>query len=194
MPPTKTWSPGSVVHRRRVCAQLRGRAHTAAPRSCSVRRVDELVTDPPAGELVRAHRDRLRLSQAQLAARVGTTQAANSRVERGRGSLRLGFLSAILRAMDLQLTIGTAPLWEKVDAEIAAASGRSVDEIFEEAKLDLYFGGFDLLRIEESLGEIEHCYCGLTAAALLGAPVRVQDCELMFPDDAATLDQFDLWL
>src|SRR5436305_12184225 len=83
MPPTKAWSLGSVVHRCRACPQFRGRACTVATRGCTVGRVDELVTDPPAGELVRAHRDRLRLSQAQLAARVGTTQAAISRVERG---------------------------------------------------------------------------------------------------------------
>jgi transcriptional regulator with XRE-family HTH domain len=155
---------------------------------------DEPVTDPPAGQLVRAHRERLNMSQEQLAAAVGTTPSEISRLERGRRVPRLDFLSKVVRSMELQLTLGVAPLWDKVDAEIEAASQRSIDEIFAEAKSNRYFDGFDLLLVEDSLEGIEHWYCGLTAAALLGAPVRVQDCELMIPNEPDALDRFDLWL
>jgi hypothetical protein len=34
----------------------------------------------------------------------------------------------------------------------------------------------------------------LTAAALLGAPVPIAQCEVLILDDAETLDAFDLWV
>ncbi|MDE3070166.1 MAG: helix-turn-helix transcriptional regulator [Acidobacteriota bacterium] len=43
-----------------------------------------VVREPtPVGEVIRAHRERLHLSQRSLARRAGTTQAAVSRIERG---------------------------------------------------------------------------------------------------------------
>lgn len=58
----------------------------------------------PAG-LVRRARRRAGLSQAELADRIGTTQSAISRWERGHEEPRLTRLAAILRACDLRATI-----------------------------------------------------------------------------------------
>jgi transcriptional regulator with XRE-family HTH domain len=51
------------------------------------------------GELVRSTRERLGLSQRQLAVRAGTTQAVVSRVERGRVSPTFATLRGLLIAM-----------------------------------------------------------------------------------------------
>ena len=59
--------------------------------------------DPAA--LVRESRQRANISQAVLATRVGTTQSAVSRWERGHEEPRLARLAAILRACDLRATI-----------------------------------------------------------------------------------------
>ena len=59
--------------------------------------------DPAA--LVRHSRRRANISQAVLAQRVGTTQSAVSRWERGHEEPRLARLAAILRACDLRATI-----------------------------------------------------------------------------------------
>src|SRR5262245_19552529 len=55
-----------------------------------------------AGQLTREARQRAALSQAQLAQRVGTTQSAISRWERGHDEPRLSRLAEVLRACGLQ--------------------------------------------------------------------------------------------
>src|SRR5947209_8476664 len=56
--------------------------------------------------LVREARKRAGLTQAELAARVGTTQSAIARLERGRTTPTLERISDLVRACGLDLTVG----------------------------------------------------------------------------------------
>jgi hypothetical protein len=103
-------------------------------------------------------------------------------------------LGRLLAALGLQLVLRAEPLWEKIDADIAGAQGRSVDEVFAEAADNFLCDGFKLPEIEETLGDIPRRYCGLTAAVLLGAPLPLRDCELMLCRDEPTLAAFHGWL
>jgi transcriptional regulator with XRE-family HTH domain len=58
------------------------------------------------GALISRVRARAGLTQAELAARIATTQSAVSRWERGHDEPRLSTLAAILRACGRTLTIG----------------------------------------------------------------------------------------
>ena len=62
--------------------------------------------------LVREARRRAGLTQEQLAARVGTTQSAIARLESGRTSPSLAYLTRLLEACGLDLRIELAPLDE----------------------------------------------------------------------------------
>jgi transcriptional regulator with XRE-family HTH domain len=59
-------------------------------------------------QLVRTARDAAGLSQAELAARVGTTQPVVSRWERGHDEPRVSTLARIARACDLRLDVRLA--------------------------------------------------------------------------------------
>jgi transcriptional regulator with XRE-family HTH domain len=150
--------------------------------------------DPQPGDVVRQERHRAEWSQRTLADRSGVSEASVCRIERGDRQPSLPLLGALLGALGRQLRLTTEPLWQDIDASIDSRETQSVSEIFEERKDMLPVGGFDLLRIEQSLAEIDHCYCGLTAAALLGAPVPVTDCEILIHDGDATIDALDRWL
>jgi transcriptional regulator with XRE-family HTH domain len=63
------------------------------------------LADLDSAALVREARQRANISQAVLAKRVGTTQSAVSRWERGHEEPRLARLAAILRACDLRAMI-----------------------------------------------------------------------------------------
>src|SRR5439155_9279562 len=58
--------------------------------------------------LVREARKRAGLTQAELAARVGTTQSAIARLERGKTTPTLQRISDLVRACGFDLTIGMA--------------------------------------------------------------------------------------
>lgn len=76
------------------------------------------------GELVRSTRERLRLSQRQLALRAGTTQAAVSRIERGIVSPTFATLRALMLAMgeEPELTARRLPTgWDPVYFAITLA-------------------------------------------------------------------------
>lgn len=60
------------------------------------------------GHLVRTARNAAGISQAELAARIGTTQPVVSRWEGGHEEPRLSTLARIARACDLRLEIGLA--------------------------------------------------------------------------------------
>ncbi|MDX6286445.1 MAG: hypothetical protein QOG53_1930 [Frankiales bacterium] len=150
--------------------------------------------DPSPADLVRTLRERSGLSQQELADRAGVSQSVISRLERGKVLPGLDFLGRVLESLELQLILGTAPLWQTIDEQLEAAAGRSVEDVFEDAELLLFDGGFSLLAADDSLAEIPHRFCGLTAAALLGAPVPIAQCEVVIPNDAKTMDSFDLWI
>jgi len=62
-----------------------------------------------AGELIRARRIELCLSQAQLAERAGTGQALVSRVESGRTIPTLSVLQRLASALDCDLVLHLTP-------------------------------------------------------------------------------------
>lgn len=63
-----------------------------------------------AGHLIREARRRAGLSQAELAVRVGTTQSAIARLERGRTSPSLERTRELIRACGLDLRFELAPI------------------------------------------------------------------------------------
>lgn len=62
-----------------------------------------------AAALIRRARNRAGITQAELARRLGTTQSAVSRWERGHDEPRLSTLAAVLGACDLRLVLGAEP-------------------------------------------------------------------------------------
>jgi HTH-type transcriptional regulator/antitoxin HipB len=59
---------------------------------------------------VRGAREKLGISQAELAARIGSTQPAVARLEAGGVSPSLDTLSRIAAALDLELVVDLRPL------------------------------------------------------------------------------------
>ena len=70
-------------------------------------------------DLVREARLRSRLTQAELAARVGTTQSAIARLESGRTAPSFESVVTLIRACDLDLEVA---LVEHDDADLARAA------------------------------------------------------------------------
>src|SRR5215831_3460524 len=68
------------------------------------------MANPDPGALIRERRERLGLSQRELALRAATTQAAVSRIERGVVSPTFDTLRNLLLAMGEQPTIGARRL------------------------------------------------------------------------------------
>lgn len=62
-------------------------------------------TDPAPSVLVRTAREHAGITQSHLARRVGTTQSAVSRWERGHDEPRISTLEAVLRACGLRLVL-----------------------------------------------------------------------------------------
>lgn len=62
------------------------------------------------GRLIREARRRAGVSQTELARRVGTTQSAIARLERGKTEPSLKRIKEILRALGLDLRVGIVPL------------------------------------------------------------------------------------
>lgn len=75
------------------------------------------------GELVREARRRAELTQAELARRVGTTQSAIARLERGRTEPSLERVGQLLRACGLDLNVQLLPVddsnWSLAQANLA---------------------------------------------------------------------------
>ncbi len=86
------------------------------------------------GALVRASRLRHGLSQASLARRAGTSQAAVSRIERGLEAPTHARLAQLLLALGERPVLGSEPLAPRPDpAELAAALRLSPTERLREA-------------------------------------------------------------
>jgi UDP-N-acetylglucosamine 1-carboxyvinyltransferase len=69
---------------------------------------------PRCGPLIRETRRRHQLDQAELAERLGTSQAAISRIERDLVSPSIETLSRIMEAMGEKLLVSTVPLSQPV--------------------------------------------------------------------------------
>lgn len=76
------------------------------------------VEGPRPGELLRAARERHRLTQKQLAIRANTTQSAISRIEAGRVSPSFDMLRTLLRLAGEDLVLTTRPYDSGVDATL----------------------------------------------------------------------------
>lgn len=89
-----------------------------------------------AGELLRDARRRHGLTQARLALRAGTTQAAISRIERGESSPSVETLQRLLLAMGERLELASARMETEYDpvhmaAELRLDAARRLDRAFE---------------------------------------------------------------
>lgn len=85
-----------------------------------------------AGDFLRARREAHGLSQARLAIRAGTGQAAISRIERGETSPTAEMLAKLLAALGEDLALGTARADLAVDpAHLAAQRSRTPAERLE---------------------------------------------------------------
>jgi len=73
------------------------------------------VSSNSTGKLLRATRQRHRLSQKRLALRAGTDQAAISRIERGETSPTLETFERLMAAMGERLAIASEPLERDYD-------------------------------------------------------------------------------
>ena len=88
---------------------------------------------PSAGALLSRTRRRRRLTQAELAIRAGTSQAAISRIERGLESPTVDRLNALLQVMGETLTLSAEPMQPWADsADLASEHAMTADERLEQ--------------------------------------------------------------
>lgn len=86
-------------------------------------------TYPDVGALVARVRQQHELTQAQLAVRAGTSQAAISRIERGLESPTVDRLAALLQVMGETLDLATEPMQPWADAaDVARERAMTADE------------------------------------------------------------------
>jgi hypothetical protein len=93
----------------------------------------------------------------------------------------------ILTAMDLRLHVETVPLWADIDEMIDQASRGTLGERITTWPID-----FEALVTR--LDGIPYLLDGLTAAAVQGAPVRVEEFEIAVPRDDEVLDRLTFLL
>lgn len=75
-----------------------------------------------ASSLLRVTRQGAGLTQAQLAARAGTTQSAISRLEAGKGSPSVDSLRHLLGLLGHRLELGTSPVVDGIDRDMIRAN------------------------------------------------------------------------
>lgn len=121
------------------------------------------------GATVRQQRHLRELSQRQLAALAGVSQAAVARIERGERAPTIPVLERMLAAMDVQLAVGVEPLDAHLDARMDDLAARPLAERIDELGLD---------RLLDRLSDLPQVLTGSTAALLQGAPVPVEALEI----------------
>jgi transcriptional regulator with XRE-family HTH domain len=135
------------------------------------------------GALVRKARLSHNLGLVELASLAGISPASISRIERGIGpALTVAMAERILAALELRLDIEVVPLWADVDEAIEAAARMTVAE-------RIQAWPFSFTQFVSRLDGIPYLLDGLTAAAVQGAPVRVEEVEIAVPRDDEVLDQ-----
>lgn len=141
-----------------------------------------------AGAIVRAEREQRGLSQAKLAAQAGVSPASVSGLERGQRAATLDLADRLLGAMGLRLQLAAEPQFADIDAAIASAAGRPPQDIVSE-------WGPDAAAYFALLDGVPFIVEGMAAAALQGAPVRVETLEIAVPaEDDGALDALSLAL
>ncbi len=106
------------------------------------------------GQLIRDARQAAGLTQAELAARLATTQSAVARLESERGNPRIATLARALAACGRELRIEAAPAQSSVDESLVAAQLR--------------------LTPAERIARFEASYTGARALARAGLRARGQ--------------------
>jgi transcriptional regulator with XRE-family HTH domain len=123
------------------------------------------------------------LGVAELARRAGVSPASVSKIERGqRPAVTIAMADRILAAMGLRLHVETVPLWADIDTAIAEAAKQSLAERMAGWPID--FAAF-----VNRLDGIPYLLDGLTSAAVQGAPVIVEEFEIIVPHDDEVLDR-----
>ena len=126
--------------------------------------------------VIRTEREKRGLSQAKLALRAGISPATVCQLEQGRRATTLDLADRVLGAMGLRLHVEAEPRFADIDAVIKRATDRAPAEIMAEWVPDAaaYFA---------FLTDVPFIVEGLAAAALQGAPVRVETLEIAVPAD-----------
>jgi transcriptional regulator with XRE-family HTH domain len=141
-----------------------------------------------AGELIRQARLARELGVAELARQAGVSPATVSKIERGRRpAVTIAMADRILAAMGLRLHVETVPLWADIDTAIAEAGRRSLAERMTAWPID--FAAF-----VNRLDGLPYLLDGLTSAAVQGAPVMVEEFEIVVPRDDEVLDRLTFML
>jgi transcriptional regulator with XRE-family HTH domain len=135
------------------------------------------------GTTLRRQRELHRLTQAQLAARAGVSQATVARVENGGRSPSLAMVDQLLAVLGSQLTVGVEPLDAEVDRRLTELAAQPVAERIADAGLD---------RAVERLTGLPYVFAGATAALLQGAPLPVSAVEIAVSWE--DVDAFTAWL
>jgi transcriptional regulator with XRE-family HTH domain len=136
------------------------------------------------GALIRRARTDRDLGVTELAAQAGVSPATVSQIERNRRpALSIAMADQILSAMELRLDIETVPLWADIDQAIDQASRQPLAERIMTWPVD--FPAYVTL-----LDGIPYLLDGLTAAAVQGVPVMVEEFEIAMPRDDDVLDRF----
>jgi transcriptional regulator with XRE-family HTH domain len=127
------------------------------------------------GTLVREKRERVGLTQVQLARRAGISQSTVSAVERGtrRPSLRL--LGRVLAAFGLQWRVSTEPI-EEPETELDAAIEAMRATPPAERLVGPRFDGVQLLRLLAPLGAVVE---GAAGGVLHGAPLPLSRIDVV---------------
>ena len=128
--------------------------------------------------LIRMARRDAGLSQQALAETAGIGQSAVSRYERGLQLPSIPTLRALLAAAGKQLKAELEPL----DADVK----RAIDEISEQPIDDRE--AVRMCNLIDNLTAVAHRVEGLSAAAILGAPVPAPTLELALAEQSATFD------
>ncbi len=118
---------------------------------------------------LRHERELAGLTQQALAARVGISQAAVARIERGDRLPSLTTAERLLAALDRQLRIEVEPLDSHLDAALDEMAGTALTERIDHLRLD---------PIMDALGDLPYVLAGGTAALLQGAPLPVDAVEV----------------
>jgi len=143
----------------------------------------EFLATERIGALIRKARLSRNLGLVELASLARVSPASISRIERGIGpALTVGMAERILAALELRLDIEVVPLWADVDEAIDAVARMSVAERVETWP-------FSFTQFVSRLDGIPYLLDGLTAAAIQGAPIKVEAVEIAVLRDEEVLDR-----
>jgi transcriptional regulator with XRE-family HTH domain len=135
------------------------------------------------GSTLRQHRDRHRLSQAELAERAAISQSAVARIEHGGRGPRIDTLARLFAVLGCQVRLALEPLDKEIDEAFNALAGVPIGERVAEARIP---------EFAEKLAAIPHVFIGASAALLQGAPVPVEAMEIAL--ERRDGDRFTVWL